>query len=197
MSGRPNTATAAPDTSTAAAATTTVKAAAGRRSQPAGPAVHTPKKAQTVTVCCKIPAGLRLQLCRPVEWAEETRGGTMKRVRWDRVGDIVFVRGSAEPVGQAPKGYVRPIIVGGYGVTRGVDAEFWGKWLEQNKDSDYVKNGMIFAEADYDSALDHAEDGEAVRSGLEPLDMANGDARQPKSMDPNVQNIEKMNPGPR
>ena len=37
------------------------------------------------------------------------------------------------------------LLVGGYALTRGVDAEEWEAWLEANAKSDAVRRGLIFA----------------------------------------------------
>jgi hypothetical protein len=78
----------------------------------------------------------------------------------------ITLNGFANPVG-AP---ARSITYGRYGITRGVPVDIWETWLEQNKDSDLVRNGLIFALGDDIDALYEAKKRTALRSGLEPLE---------------------------
>ena len=90
------------------------KASAQKTRAPVEPiASAIPKSAKTITVACKIPTGLELQLCKETTWPEETPSGTRMRTRFDRVGPTVTCRGPARPVGPAPKGYPGPAIVVG------------------------------------------------------------------------------------
>ena len=129
--------------------------------------VQTPKAAKTVTVACKMPNGLLLHLQEEYTDHEQTPNGVRDIKRHRKVGEGVTVNGCAMPVGvpNPPKKQ----LVGGYALTRGVDAEFWAKWVEQNKDAPYVKNGIIFAMPNRDAVEDKAEEQEAIKSGLEPL----------------------------
>lgn len=127
-----------------------------------------PKSARTVVVACKMPNGMILHLQEEYTDHEQTPNGVRDVKRHRKIGDGVFVAGCAMPVGvpNPPK----KSIVGGYALTRGVDAEFWTKWLEQNKDAPYVRNGIIFAMPSRDAAEEKADEQEAIKSGLEPLD---------------------------
>lgn len=180
----------AADAATAARNASGVNNPTGASTPPAAPTVQTKKSGKTCTVGCKIPSGLKLQLFREVDWIEETRSGSIPRKRWDRFGEAVIVRGPAVPVGSAPKGYKRPAaIVGGYGLTPNVDAEFMREWMKQNAKNPIVVNGMIFVQEDNASAVDEAKDMKDTRSGLEPVN-PDDDPRIPKSVDPNVGSIE-------
>ena len=141
------------------------------------PAVSTKAtaSARTVVVMCKLPNGLRLQLQHPVERQVSGRNGMEMVTFHEFGGPVYFCRGSAYPVAP-PKGYPRqPITEGGYAATKGIPAEFWAKWWEQNKNQDYCRpqggaeKGMIYAEVDIDSAVAVALEHADVRSGLEPL----------------------------
>lgn len=129
---------------------------------------QTPKASKTVTVMCKMPNGMILHLQEPFEESEQTPNGVRQVKRWRKIGEPVYVAGPAMPVGipNPPK----KNIVGGYAMTRNVPAEFWEKWLAQNKDAPYVANGIIFAQPTRDAAEEKAEEQEKVLSGLEPLD---------------------------
>ena len=159
-------------------------------------AVHVPKKGNgTVTVACKFPAGLVLQLCRKTEYVEEGAGGTrINRVRWDKDGPTYTVRGPAMPNGQVPKGYVRPVIEGGYALTSNIPADFFEQWMDQNKDSPLVTNRIIFAATTRDAAEGQAQDQEEFRSGFEPIE-PDSDRRIPRTLNPNVGPIETAERG--
>lgn len=148
-----------------------------------------PKAAKTYTVACKLPMGMLLHLQEPYEDHEQTPNGVRKVTRHRKVGDGIYVAGPAMPVGvpDAP----RKRITGGYALTR-VPAEFWEKWIEQNKTAPYVVNETIFATPSRDATEQRAEEQEKVKSGLEPLDptftlgkdgaIVPNDARFPRSI---------------
>lgn len=164
--------------------------------QPTAPAVHTAKAGTTVTVACKFPAGVILQLCRETSFVEETRaGGRIERKRFDKVGEVYTVRGPAMPNGQTPKGYRRPEVEGGYALTSNIPTEFWEQWLYQNRENPLVTSKMIFAHATHDHAAGKAGDLHETRSGFEPLDPDGVDSRIPRSLDPNVSNVETAEVG--
>lgn len=159
----------------------------------AAPAVRTEHKgARFVSVLCKFPAGMKLQLCEARKEREETPLGPRERTTYYKVGKVYTVRGPGEPNGQAPKGYRRPLVVeGGYAVTPDIPKDFWDEWLDQNKDSPYVQNKIIMAEErgrDYVEGL--SEDHGHVRSGFEPL-KPDGDPRVPRASNPNIDGIKQ------
>ena len=121
----------------------------------------------TVTVCCKLPNGMRLRVYGFGERHEPVLGGGTRAVRQAfPMGDEVVIAGWSHPQNRAPENQ----IVAGYAVTHGVDAQFWEQWLEQNKDAEFVTKGLIFAHAQAQSAIDKAKDGAKIKSGLERLD---------------------------
>lgn len=77
----------------------------------------------TVTVACKITNGIR-------------------------IGDIVIhgPKAFVDPFQNSPP----PLTVGGFVLTQGIDVAVWNKWLEANKDSHMVKEGLIYADEDLD-----------------------------------------------
>lgn len=96
----------------------------------------------TVTIGCKLPHGLHL--------------------------DIVKI---GEPVARHTiNGSNSSRIVGGYGITEGVPRAFWERWLEQAKDMAMVKNGLVFAHREAASAIAKAKDGAAEITGFERVD---------------------------
>lgn len=144
----------------------------------------TDKASETVTVACKIPNGLVLQLCQKQKRPEQGLGVTREVNVFSKVGDTITVAGPAYPNGPVPKGFKRrPEDADGYALTRNVPAAFWEAWLAQNKDTDFVMSGMIFAFPDIESVMAKARDGERIKSGLQPLD-PDGDSRVPGSVGP-------------
>jgi hypothetical protein len=173
--------------------------------QPEAPAVHVPRKtARTVTVACKIPNGLTLQHFRPMKTYEQVQGGGSREVVINvRLPAEVVVEGPAYPNGPTPKGFhKKPTIIGGYAFTKGVDADFWNTWLEQNKDTDMVRNKMILAYDEVDSLRDEAKDHAKLRSGLEPMSpfedprrirsLANGNVRPIETADERKDQIREI-----
>lgn len=151
------------------------------QSAAAAPAVHTGKAKATgfVTVACKIPQGLILQLCQRTTYFEDTPSGTRERVRFDKCGKRYVARGTSYP-NNPPAGYApRPIMIGGYALTQNIPADFWEEWQEQNRASAFIENHMLFAFpslADVRSAaLEHKD----VVSGFEPI-IPDKDWRIPK-----------------
>lgn len=63
-------------------------------------------------------------------------------------------------------------IIGGYGLTQ-VDKELWDAWLETHKDQPYVKNSLVFAQENGNSARSQAKEQEKLKSGLDPLPQNN------------------------
>lgn len=127
-------------------------------------------KGGTVTVACKIPNGIVLQLCKPTQWFDETPSGTRERTRHDKYGPRVVVNGPAFPNGPPPEGFRnRPETVGGYALTSGIDADFFAKWMKQNKDAPYVTSGMIYAHSQATSVRAFAKEHKDTRSGFESL----------------------------
>lgn len=95
-----------------------------------------PSSANTVTVGCKLPHGLVLELG----------------------GNEITVKGANSSA-----------IVGGFGLTEGVPADFFDAWMAKNKDMALVKNELIFAQAKTSEAQAEAKDKAANKSGLEGM----------------------------
>ena len=88
----------------------------------------------TVTVACRVPNGVELQLVRQELWPESS---TEKRAI--RCGNVVRIAGPRSP--EADVG--RPFVT-----TKGVDKEFWDAWLAQNKGHPAVASGALHATTD-------------------------------------------------
>lgn len=125
--------------------------------------------ASTVTVACKLPHGLVLRNFEMITRSEPVMGGGTREVQFaEQRGEPVVIKGYATKWGEAPTIQ----ISGGYALTKGVDAEFFDAWLEQNQDHDAVKSGLIFAAERVDYAADKAKERKDLRNGLEPIDPA-------------------------
>lgn len=93
--------------------------------------------AQTVTVGCKYPNGLLLEL---------------------------------NGVKVAIKGANAANIIGGHGITEGVNKEFMEAWLAQYAENDVVKGGHLFIADKAASVAAEATEKADHKTGLEPLD---------------------------
>lgn len=126
--------------------------------------------AATVTVACKLPHGLLLQLQRPITIAEPTTTNPDRTVtRYERFGKVIPINGCAIPMDRPSSKELR----GGYALTRDVDADFFSKWLEQNKGLSAVEGGFIFA-SEQPAVIDkYINQGADKRTGMEPADPQN------------------------
>lgn len=61
------------------------------------------------------------------------------------------------------------LVVGGYGLTEGVNKDAFDKWLSVHKNQAYVKNELVFAQAKTNSAQSKAYENASVQTGLEGL----------------------------
>jgi hypothetical protein len=120
------------------------------------PAAKTPEpskletSATTCIVGCKLSNGLTVELF-------SGKIGSDRRTVWK----------------QTLKGMNDVRIVGGYGLTHGVDTEKMTEWLKRNAEHPAVKNGLIFMHTEVAGAKDRAREGREIRTGLEainPLD---------------------------
>jgi hypothetical protein len=125
---------------------------------------------RTVTVACKCPTGLILRIfkwiddrgTRPAPGEERPKiaieDTNYKRVRVNGPNRYYFP-------GPAPEF----AISGGFAITTGVDRDWWEKWLEQNHESDLVKNKLIWALPNEQDVIKEARNLKEIKSGFEPL----------------------------
>lgn len=124
--------------------------------------------AGSVTVALKHPNGLSLRVHEEFTMTEPVMGGGSRDVKaWRPKGEPIEIKGNSAAHG------VPLVLHGGYALTTNVDADVWAAWLEQNKDTDLVKKGLIYAMPREDSAAGKGREMAEVRSGLERLDPAN------------------------
>lgn len=74
------------------------------------------------------------------------------------------------------KGANSSLVIGGFGLTEGVDKAFFDTWLARNQDFPAVENGLIFVQSTTKNAEAEATEKQALRSGFEGL---NPDAPAP------------------
>ena len=137
----------------------------------------------TVIVASKIPHDIIVQLYQPCKRQVQGRFGPHEESFRVPTGKQYLIRGTSRPVGAIPKGYpAAPDMEEGYALTSNIPADFWEQWIYDNRDTDMVRNRVIFAVGDRASAKDIARENTKVRSGLDPLDMSAGtpDPRAPR-----------------
>jgi hypothetical protein len=61
-------------------------------------------------------------------------------------------------------------VIGGYGITEGVDEEWFKAWLAAHADYEPVHRGLIFAMPTPARAEDKAREQAGIESGFEPMD---------------------------
>jgi len=130
------------------------------------------KSSGMVTVACKIPMGLKLQLQhkQPIKIPSGRGGEYIVDEQYVFGGKEYYVFGPSMPaMGGVPSGYLLPQkLEGGFALTPNIPAAFWEQWLEQNRLADFVTSKMIFAYDD-SSAVDAAQEHAELKSGLEPI----------------------------
>ncbi|QDH14119.1 hypothetical protein E3E12_07900 [Formicincola oecophyllae] len=125
--------------------------------------------AETVTVICRLPSGVRLDLYDMKGLAETAQAN----------------KAGAQMVPGAP---VRSVILEGarhdrryakftnamlgMGGRTVVDAAFWEAWLAQNKNSELVRRNLVFAEASTAKAEGKLKEVGSHPTGLEGVDTA-------------------------
>jgi hypothetical protein len=155
------------------------------------PTAPPPKNSsETVTVCCKFPNGLQLHLCALQDGEEQDRFGDKRPIKiWRRILDpnkVIKLNGPA--VSTMSHSNLKPAqieelsdrlsaVKGGYALNPGIKKDLWDEWVrQQNKNGepcDLLKNRIIFALKDYDSAVDKVKEHKDVLSGLEAIDPDN------------------------
>lgn len=124
----------------------------------------------TVAVACRMPNGLRLRLWEFHDVEDQVIGGGVRSRRMAHRStkpgrpDEVVLNGFSQPIGAMDRR-----IIGGYGITTGVDADFFTEWMRQNADSDLVKNNIVFSHEKVEVVERKAVEHKRTLSGLEPL----------------------------
>lgn len=146
------------------------------------PAPIATKKPAFVIVGSKLPMNLELQLCKAQKATTVGRHGSTEETIYTKFGVVYVIRGTAYPAGTPPDGFPeKPRMANGYAMTNGIPEDFWRAWVEQNAETDMVRNQLLIAERDPTSLRDVSADLKDVKSGLDPLD-PKGDKRSPKPL---------------
>lgn len=89
-------------------------------------------------------------------------------------GLILQLRESKEQV--TVNGYQNATIVeSGYGLTSGVDKDFWENWVSENKEYPVYTNGCISAQGSVKKATAEAQGNKGTKSGNEQVPKPTGD----------------------
>lgn len=125
----------------------------------------------TVTVGCKLPNGLTLRVFDWHSYEEPNSGGKMRKIARQRVeaGEHTL-NGNVFSMEALQSGDITHRVAGGFGITTGVPRDFWDLWMEQNKGTQIVREGLVFAYESEQGAVSKAREYEGLRSGLEPID---------------------------
>lgn len=145
-----------------------------------------------VVVASKMPMALLLQLCKFQDVRlPDGRGGYFTEKNAVKVGPVVRINGTAYPRGEPPEGFRdRPEMVAGCALTRGVDKEWWDKWVEQNAEAPYVKSGLLFAFEKTEAVRAQARERADLDSGLGPIVPARDGVIQDPRMPRPIKGIE-------
>ncbi|CEF53217.1 hypothetical protein [Acetobacter ghanensis] len=128
-------------------------------------APHTTRTASTVTVICRMPAGLVLDLYDAGELAARAGASTPVMAPPKPTASVRLNGAKADP-----RYHARDNVLLGMGGRTEVDASFWQAWTAQNPHFLPLVNGLIFAQPRaQDASAELAERGQH-RSGLEGLE---------------------------
>lgn len=121
---------------------------------------------EVVSVACKLPNGFVMRGFLKTREVELVLGGGSRDVDVHRpTGEETTIGGTAARFGVAP-----PILVNGYRITRNVPKALWDNWYEANRNSDLVKNHIVYAAEAHDDAKAWSREHESVLTGLEGID---------------------------
>ncbi|MBO1326054.1 hypothetical protein K2X14_10190 [Acetobacter sp. TBRC 12305] len=128
-------------------------------------ATSAPRAGASVTVICRMPSGLVLDLYDQQELA--ARATSAVPVMGPPVPRAsVRLKGAVRD----PRFHARDNRLLGLGGRTEVDAGFWAAWCAQNPGYGPLKSGLIFAQAKEADALAELAERGAHRTGLEGLD---------------------------
>lgn len=148
-----------------------------------------PASRATITVASKIDMDIEIRLCKPKEARVTGQFGSTVETINVPYGESYVIRGTSYPVGTVPKGFRKqPELAEDYALTHGIPADWFKEWLEQNAETDMVKNRMIFAAADSSEVESIGSDFRKLTSGLGPM-VPDTDPRNPKPLLSHVQPV--------
>lgn len=114
----------------------------------------------TVTIACKLPNGLRLDIGTGAERRSVTLNGNRLPINADGLPLNKFeIAGKADP-----------LLAESYGLTPNVPADFWAQWAKENANYGPYAKGLIFAQGEHSSAVAQAKEVAGdIRNGFEPM----------------------------
>ena len=149
------------------------------------PSQETPPEGydEKVIVACKVPvAWIELQCERSRTITQMGKFGSEDVTIWEKVGQIVRIRGTAYPAAQPPEGFIdRPEKLFGFAINRHVSKAFWDEFVKQKAEWPPIKSGAIFAFKRAEDVKARASEMRGLLTGFEPMD-PKGDSRNPKPM---------------
>ena len=143
------------------------------------PAAHVnPRAVETVTVASKLPHGLIIRLHRMEDFpVRKPDGSTVMEKRAVEIDNTrVEIKGANSLLQEQPK---MPMGVP-FVLTHGVPKDIWDAWMFEFRDSDMVRNGLIFAASTTARADDQAKEQKGIRTGFEAIDPAHPEKHQPR-----------------
>ena len=121
----------------------------------------------TVVVACKLPQGFRARLFKKGEMRTTTPAGVVQSItQFQPTGAEYIFKGPQHGQNEGP----RVLTASGFALTVGVPADFWDAWLDQHKEHDLVKSGLIFAFERRNDAVACAKEHKGIKTGLERID---------------------------
>jgi hypothetical protein len=123
---------------------------------------------EVVTVACKLPHGIKIRMYAKREEREQVLGGGVRDVTiWRPTGKYIRIKGP-----NVPAQYRALVeVIGGYALTSNVPADVFEHFMEHNKDSEFVKNNMIYGHKQRGRVISWAREHERQKTGVEPLDV--------------------------
>lgn len=148
----------------------------------------------TVTIVSKLSVSLNMQLMTEGTVTMRNGPNTWQEPVWRYGGASYTIRGTSVPNGQIPARCVMPKLVADNSatLTHGIPRTFAEQWFLQQKDSDFVKNRLVYM-AEHKDASGEARERKDVKNGFEPLsppihdnngNLIGGDPRWPKRRTP-------------
>ena len=139
----------------------------GKIAPPTAPATGT----ATVTVACKIPAGISFALGEMVDDFEPVMGGGQKAVRrFEPSGVVVVLRGPARDLAAMKAGKYIEGLAGGFTLNPGIRQDYWEKVLRDYHDHPAIRNQLVFAKVNTDATMSEARNLAKVETGFEGID---------------------------
>lgn len=123
----------------------------------------------TVCVACKLPNGIEIMLYDMVDHNEPTSNGyqTVKKARPRKGMKPIVLNGYEHKQNKAPKNQIQE----GFGLTFNVPKAEFEEWVRVNAESDFIVNGLIFAQDGRRANIDvQVQEHRAVKSGFERID---------------------------